>query len=48
MRKKIIMGIGVVGLSLASFGGFTNVGEVVRALGGQGKNSLARGLCTPG
>lgn len=25
--------------------GFNNVGELVRALGGQGKNAAARGLC---
>ena len=25
--------------------GFTNVGEVVQAVGGQGKNAIARGLC---
>jgi len=25
--------------------GFTNVGEVVKALGGQGKNDTARGIC---
>jgi hypothetical protein len=25
--------------------GFDNVGELVRALGGQGKNAAARGLC---
>jgi hypothetical protein len=25
--------------------GFTNVGDVVRALGGQGKNDTARGVC---
>ena len=26
---------------------FDNVGQLVRALGGQGKNAAARGLCTP-
>ena len=25
--------------------GFTNVGDVVKALGGQGKNGTARGIC---
>ena len=25
--------------------GFTNVGDVVQALGGQGKNETARGIC---
>ncbi|GAA2027182.1 hypothetical protein GCM10009819_08180 [Agromyces tropicus] len=25
--------------------GFTNVGDVVKAIGGQGKNDTARGLC---
>ena len=25
--------------------GFTNVGDVVKALGGQGKNATARGIC---
>jgi hypothetical protein len=25
--------------------GFNNVGELVKALGGQGKNAAARGLC---
>ena len=25
--------------------GFTNVGDVVKALGGQGKNDTARGIC---
>ena len=25
--------------------GFTNVGDVVKALGGQGKNETARGIC---
>jgi hypothetical protein len=25
--------------------GFTNVGEVVKAVGGQGKNAIATGLC---
>lgn len=25
--------------------GFTNVGDVVKAVGGQTKNSIARGLC---
>lgn len=25
--------------------GFTNVGDVVKAFGGQGKNDIARGLC---
>ena len=25
--------------------GFTNVGDVVKAVGGQGKNEIARGLC---
>ncbi|MDR6907151.1 hypothetical protein J2X63_002859 [Agromyces sp. 3263] len=25
--------------------GFTNVGDVVQALGGQGKNATARGIC---
>jgi hypothetical protein len=73
MRKKILIGLGVASLGLASFGGsasatyyqphpscfggihktintvgfggFSNVGEVVQALGGQGKNSLARSLC---
>jgi hypothetical protein len=25
--------------------GFTNVGDVVEALGGQGKNATARGIC---
>ncbi|MFE7846332.1 hypothetical protein ACFUTX_14185 [Microbacterium sp. NPDC057407] len=25
--------------------GFTGVGEVVKAIGGQGKNAVARGLC---
>ena len=25
--------------------GFTNVGDVVKAVGGQGKNGIARGLC---
>lgn len=26
--------------------GFTNVGDVVQAVGGQGKNGIARGLCS--
>ncbi|BDZ63529.1 hypothetical protein [Agromyces mangrovi Wang et al. 2018] len=25
--------------------GFTNVGDVVKAIGGQGKNDTARGIC---
>lgn len=25
--------------------GFTNVGDVVQAIGGQGKNATARGIC---
>ena len=25
--------------------GFTNVGDVVKAIGGQGKNATARGIC---
>ncbi|MGW9184064.1 hypothetical protein [Agromyces sp. NPDC055661] len=25
--------------------GFTNVGDVVKAVGGQGKNDIARGIC---
>jgi hypothetical protein len=25
--------------------GFTNVGDVVKAIGGQGKNAVARGIC---
>jgi hypothetical protein len=25
--------------------GFTNVGDVVQAIGGQGKNAVARGIC---
>ncbi|WP_353826920.1 hypothetical protein [Agromyces sp. SYSU T0242] len=25
--------------------GFTNVGDVVKAVGGQGKNEIARGIC---
>ncbi|PKH41283.1 hypothetical protein SAMN05192575_114109 [Nocardioides alpinus] len=25
--------------------GFTNVGDVVKAIGGQGKNETARGIC---
>ena len=73
MRKKILIGLGVASIGLASFGGsasatdnhhhsscfggihktintvgyggYSNVGEVVQALGGQGKNSLARMLC---
>lgn len=72
MRKKILIGLGVASLGLASFGGsasatnnhhpscfggihktintvgfggYSNVGEVVQALGGQGKNALARMLC---
>lgn len=73
MRKKMLIGLGVASLGLASFsgsanatnnhhhpscfggihqtintvgfGGYSNVGEVVRALGGQGKNALARSLC---
>ena len=27
------------------YGGFTNVGQVVKALGGQGKNETARMMC---
>ena len=32
-------------INTEGYGGFTNVGEVVKALGGQGKNDTARGLC---
>jgi hypothetical protein len=33
-------------INTVGFGGFSNVGEVVRAVGGPGKNAIARGLCT--
>jgi hypothetical protein len=32
-------------INTEGFAGFNNVGEVVRAVGGQGKNSIARGVC---
>ena len=32
-------------INTEGFGPFTNVSQVVGALGGQGKNSTARGIC---
>ena len=32
-------------INTEGYEGFTNVGEVVKAVGGQGKNGIARGLC---
>jgi len=32
-------------INTEGLGDFTNVGEVVQAIGGQGKNETARGLC---
>jgi hypothetical protein len=32
-------------INTEGFAGFNNVGEVVKALGGQGKNETARGIC---
>jgi hypothetical protein len=35
-------------INTVGFGGFSNVGEVVWAVGGQGKHAIARGLCAHG
>ena len=32
-------------INTEGYAGFTNVGEVVKALGGQGKNATAHSLC---
>jgi hypothetical protein len=32
-------------INTEGFMGFTNVGQVVKALGGQGKNAVAQSLC---
>ncbi|MBM7502903.1 hypothetical protein ACFPER_05435 [Agromyces aurantiacus] len=32
-------------INTEGYAGFTNVGQVVQALGGQGKNDTARGIC---